>query len=608
MAQLYTGLGAAMQRALEDAKKPENAAKSQAAQTANLAKQAAGEKALADAAKTRTANDEAVQAFVPEIPEDYWGISDASRSWENPFFDESIDPTVYRRFDASEPGSGIATSGNLAASFDQAFLAGLGLVNPIDLGETGRTGDLLADRGTGGFGGAVADAETVDLEITPEMQRAIDLNKTHANAAKMYDTFLNDDYYKDAFEQLGFDPASIKSREDLDAIDPNMKGALYDVVQRTKQMQNQIPKSGILDSLPGKAALFLAGMINPYAAVGLGALAGGTSGEGGVFNALKGAATGYGIGSIPGQGLSIPFTDIGTGPLVYNGVPTGVNPLDFVDGMKGTVAPNAGGATPIGSVGSIYTPGGNQNFVFEPPGGAGTGGNIYGGGGATVDTPLPEGWEDRPFEIDLSGGYPDAPTTQAPAGPSDVSPATGGGTGNYNLYDAASDAVSIADKIAPGGAGQGEIEPSATQGGVLTNESEPAIYTPQSKPVLPDETTPAGTDTALDATGGAGGTGGGGAGPGTGPGEQNQPPDGSLPDVPTMPTIYAGGGGGGGGTPLISDGGTQGAALPQTIYPGFFGEGNLPFEAKPGYRHGTRPGESANVLRPLPPVQVYYRG
>lgn len=371
------GAGAAINAAIQQAQNdPVQRAKAQAAQAQNLAKQQAGQQALAQAGQDRVQQAQQVSSFIPEIPTDFWGLSDTSSNWQNPYYDPSIDPTQYARFDYNEPGSGIRTSGNLAAAFDQAFLAGIGEVNPLDLSGIGSAEDYLQNRQTGGLGGAFADSMSSQYgDITPELEKALAINNKFDAAKSNYDLFLNDEYYQDAFRQLGIDPASIQNREDLDAIDPLMKASVWDVVGRTKQAQNQIPKSGILDSLPGQIALGLAGLFNPYVAAGLGAMAGGMSGEGGLLGAAKGALNGYGIGS---------FTNGFTQP----GLATGIDPRDL--------------PTPD------FTPGGNPAWTGPPPGAPG------------APTNLPGPWGNG--TIDLPDDFPTGPSA-----PNDPPPPTQGG-------------------------------------------------------------------------------------------------------------------------------------------------------------------------------------
>ena len=632
----------------------------------NKAKADAATKALA--ASRNPANNvqaQISQIAAPMVP-DTSPWSGATQGYVNPYYigerplDEYGNPK-YDRFDIDQEGAGVQYDKNPALAFDQLF--GSQYVPRLDIPGTDMQRALLQSQ-SGGLGGAAGQAIT-DGSISPELQAALDYNAgfdKYNDPKYTYDGL--DEYYKQAFDEYGLDANSIGSLDAINKLDPKTKAAVVNSVAVQKQAQNQIPPSGILDSLPGKIALGLVGAINPYAAAGLGAFAGGMSGEGGVFNALKGATQGYGYGEILNKGITLPDWAGGgqiLKPVVYNGVPAGVNPLDFIDGLKGTVAPNAAGATPAGSVGNVYTPGGNQSFTFGPPAGGGGGGtSVYDpSGGASGDGTTGGAGGDV---IQPGGTVPSGTINMppAPVPPPPVPPPGGISNALSSAWDLTRDAVGIyntADYV------QGILNPNTQSGPAQIPATStpspvytPPTQTPQSDVVyqsqgsegaggsstgvttpsqpnpqpLPSEDTIATYDPNQAGGGAAGnaglgigtgvtagvgvGAGGGtdngnglGEGPGTGMGESQQPPQTTdLPDYAAM-DVYTSGSQAPGTPYTPYQAPQQQQQGPQTIYPGFFGATGLPDEAKPGYKHGTRPGSIADILRPYQPTAVYAR-
>jgi hypothetical protein len=330
------------------------------------AQQAAAQAALA--ARQSTFLDNLV------IPEPY--SDPASAAWKNPYYTGPA--TGYHRFDPDQVGAGLTHSDDgLVSAFDRIIRSVR--QNPIDL--TGYYGSKkyadVADRlGSGGnlpFGltleGIARDAGKEWEPPDPRLTAALKYNEQLKKDQAAYRAFTSDKGYGHAFNELGINIADLADPAKLAALGPDKKAAIFDIQARYNQEKNQRPKSGILDSLPGKIGLGLAGLINPFAAAGLGAFAGGLSGEGGLLGAAKGALSGYGLGSLT-HGFTSP------------GIPSGTDPrFPGSLGGKGTIRPGAGPdlgtISDATGIGFGTTPGGSTFPVFGPGGPGGGGGGVW---------------------------------------------------------------------------------------------------------------------------------------------------------------------------------------------------------------------------------------
>jgi hypothetical protein len=280
--------------------KPIFSAEQQASMDARNAHNAAAAKALAEApalaAQRRRDEIAANQAFLDsggaDIPDNYWGDTAASRNWVNPYYDPEdprvTNPTQYTRFDVSERGSGIRASGNsLATAFDRTIASQW--LQPLDSGLT----DVQEHLYGGGAGAFTPPAYAIG-NLDPRQQAIINQNKELAQYKTTLRGFQNDKDYQTAFQGAGINLAGIKNAEDLAAISPDRKAAVYDIYQRIKQEKNQREKPfGFGDALGIGLAVASAFVGNPYAAAALGA--GGAAARGGNLKdiALAGGIAGF---------------------------------------------------------------------------------------------------------------------------------------------------------------------------------------------------------------------------------------------------------------------------------------------------------------------------
>lgn len=294
-----------------------------------------------------------VKALTAEIPDNFFGFSEATNNFKNSFFTGTKGRT--ERFNYKEPGSGISGIENPAKAFDILFGAPLLSEIAIEgdnadfLTSTTRAGGLISE---GIRKGAFADA-------SPEALKAADLNKQLRELQGAADRFLKDPVYLDAFAAAGITPEMLKDKATLDAIAPERKAAVLDMVARAKEAKNQRPKQGIAQSLGG-----FGGLIGPI----IGGLVGGPIGAG-----LIGAAQ---SAFQPGGVLNDPFSVIkdtasaaGIGEFISTGNILGKNIIDPIA---------TSGRFPGGTlVGFDKTPGGRLAPSLEPtgvtpPGGLGT--------------------------------------------------------------------------------------------------------------------------------------------------------------------------------------------------------------------------------------------
>lgn len=335
---------------------------------ANIAKrerEAARIAAIADKVEADKAQAAAAQAhaeanpFVPTIPEYFTDLE--STSYVNPYY---VGPQTggYSRFDTDQVGAGIQNLQNPARSFD-AIVASQ-FFNPVDLGGADSQAALAAYNllGSGVVG-----------ERSPELQAGFDFNKTLDLNRQRYKNYFDEiPQARDFFRSQGIDLDSIKSLEDLDAIDSTLKGDVFgrfvDEQERAKQFENQKAKSGILDSLPGKiiggGLLGLAtggvGLAAGLGPVGVGSLVGGVGGLAS-GNGLKGALIGAGLGGLTGYAGSKLF------------------PGGFGSGGGGFTNPDALGLEP----GHLYNPT-SLGGAIPGPTGLGLNPSMFASGGASL--------------------------------------------------------------------------------------------------------------------------------------------------------------------------------------------------------------------------------
>lgn len=319
---------------LADAQKHANSAPVKKArkkiQATNKKKAAASKALLAKARNPANSAQAQIQniaaADVPSLS-DYFNSTD----YVNPYYvgQGPVDAQgnkVYSRFDYEQPGAGIQYDENPALAFDRMF--GSQYIPRLEAGE-GNISGLLSEYGlqSGGLGGAGVN-NIVGDSVSPELQKVLDFNAGLDKYDNPKYTYAGlDDFYRDAFDAYGLDANSIGSLDALRGIDPSVKAGIINHVASSKQAQNQLPPQGILDSIPGKIALGLAGAISPLGGLGLGAFAGGLSGEGGPLGALSGALQGYGYGNILNNGIPNPFGGPNVlDPVVFNGS-GGIPPL-----------------------------------------------------------------------------------------------------------------------------------------------------------------------------------------------------------------------------------------------------------------------------------------
>ena len=252
------------------------------------------------------------------IPENYWGDTEASSTWTNPYFIENSPLKTNDRYDYTVPGSGLSNSENNSLGFsglpmaiDRAFAAGQWL-SPIDVGppEESAAKKLAAgDYSQLGLAlGYLTPSERqsstglADLinksksELDPDYVGAVKHNQQYENYKNAFKTYTTNPDYLWAWDQLGIDPKTLTSPEALAKISPDEKAAVFDLVGRRLQQKNQRENWGLKNSFG--LALTLGSMFvgNPYAAA---ALAGsGSAVQGGDIGDIALAAGIAGIGNV----------------------------------------------------------------------------------------------------------------------------------------------------------------------------------------------------------------------------------------------------------------------------------------------------------------------
>lgn len=316
-----------------------------------------------------------ISNFAPDVSPYYQDPN--SKSYVNPHY-VGPNPGYYERFDWETPGTGIQNLQYPASSFDALLasqwtdpsdLSGLGYLENL----AGQTGNLAGHAFTAGVDNAGG--------LTPEAQQAIDFNELLKLNTGRYNNFFDQEAI-DYFKQGGIDVNAIQSPEDLQAIDPALKGELFgtllDTRQRELQRKNQLPPQGIGSALGGFGGLIgpiLGGLVGgPIGGALIGGATGAFSAGGGLspFGALTGALSGAGIGDTIANGITNPFTGTNyTGPIATGGglPPAGNGPAWVLDHT---------GNAPVGGIDNPFQfpsipgipqiPGGTQDPPTDPTG------------------------------------------------------------------------------------------------------------------------------------------------------------------------------------------------------------------------------------------------
>ena len=266
-----------------------------------FAAKAAADKISIDKANAARAADlaNANRTDYAAVPKDYFYSDPNSAAWTNKFYDPSIDPTKYRRFDYTKEGSGIASSaGNLPMAFDKAFASQW--TKPLDTGGQDKITEMLYGSGnpTGGLGAAAFGQMKKTYTVSPQLQKIYDANDALERHKQTFKAFTTDKYYLDAFKALGIDPSTIKTAADLQRINPETKAAVYDYVARSKQFQNQLPKDNIIRTVAPIALSFIPG-IGPALGAAVGA---GLAASEGDWLGAAASVVPYGIGELGAAG------------------------------------------------------------------------------------------------------------------------------------------------------------------------------------------------------------------------------------------------------------------------------------------------------------------
>ena len=278
------------------------------------------------------------------IPENYWGDTEASSTWTNPYFIENSPLKTNDRYDYTVAGSALSNSANNSLGFsglpldiDRAFAAGQWL-NPIDVGGTplesaakklaaGDNSQLALAMGQRKLSGDTRSLSEIinqsKSELDPDYVGAVKHNQQLESYKDKFRTYTTNPDYVWAWGQLGIDPKTLTSPEALAAIAPEQKAAVFDLVGRSIQQKNQLENWGLKDSFGLALTLASMGATSPYVAA---ALAGSGS-----------AVRGGDIGDIA---LSAGLAGLGT----YAG--------DKFGTWAANTFPNATAATGIGSLGT----------------------------------------------------------------------------------------------------------------------------------------------------------------------------------------------------------------------------------------------------------------
>ena len=246
--------------------------------------------AIAENKATQAAENERLSSLTVPDEDEYWGLSEETLNWENPFPKRpGTVPGRYERFDYTVPGSGIAGGGNYAEAFDRAFSSQWKQEAP---GLSEMQQQLLG--GTSFIGGqSIADLSGSNLPS--EAVAVAEFNQKLRDQQSRHRTYTTNKEYLQAFESLGIDPSTITSPEALAAITPIQKAAVFDLVQRQLQAKNQRAKPfGFGDALGIGLTLASLTVGNPYAAATL-AASGSAAGGGNLKDiALAGGLAGLG--------------------------------------------------------------------------------------------------------------------------------------------------------------------------------------------------------------------------------------------------------------------------------------------------------------------------
>ena len=242
------------------------------------------------------------------IPENYWGDTEASSTWSNPYFIENSPLKTNDRYDYTIPGSGLSNSANNSLGFsglpmaiDRAFATQW--LSPIDVGtplesaakklaagDYSQLGLALGQRKLSGDTRSLSEIiNKSKSELDPDYVGAVKHNQQYENYKNAFKTYTTNPDYLWAWDQIGIDPKTLTSPEALAAIAPEQKAAVFDLVGRSLQQKNQRENWGLKDSF-GLALSLGSGFVgNPYAAIALGAAGAGVRGEG-IGGIIKGGA------------------------------------------------------------------------------------------------------------------------------------------------------------------------------------------------------------------------------------------------------------------------------------------------------------------------------
>ena len=278
------------------------------------------------------------------IPKNYWGDTEASSTWSNPYFIENSPLKTNDRYDYTVAGSALSNSANNSLGFsglpldvDRAFAAGQWL-NPIDLGGTplesaakklaaGDNSQLALAMGQRKLSGDTRSLSEIinqsKSELDPDYVGAVKHNQQLESYKDKFRTYTTNPDYVWAWGQLGIDPKTLTSPEALAAIAPQQKAAVFDLVGRNNQQKNQLENWGLKDSFGLALTLLSMGATSPWVAA-----------------ALAGSGTAVRGGDIGDIALSAGLAGVGN----YAG--------DKFGTWAATTFPNATAATGIGSLGT----------------------------------------------------------------------------------------------------------------------------------------------------------------------------------------------------------------------------------------------------------------
>ncbi len=376
--------------------KEELAAKRQETLDLAAAQAAERDRLIAEGQAAQAAENERLSLLTVPDYDEYWGLSEATKNWVNPFpARPGTVPGRYERFDYTVPGSGIAGGGNFAEAFDKAFssqwkspVAGLSEMQQQLLGGTG-------------FIGTLSVADLAGSNLPPEARAVAEFNQALRDQQSRHRTYTTNKEYLQAFQTLGIDPSTITTPEALAAISPDTKAAVFDLVQRQLQAKNQRAKPfGFGDALGIGLSIGAAFAPGPWSAAALGA-SGAAAGGGDIGDiALAGGVAG--LANFAGGKLGEAWDTYRAGQdattasnvAALGGTPANLYNPSSVFGTRAATTGLGGTGITAGNLGStIFNPaalGGIQGATALGTGAAlgGTASNVFGALPATGSSVL----------------------------------------------------------------------------------------------------------------------------------------------------------------------------------------------------------------------------